>query len=387
MTTTRLKGARAPRPVDLTLFTITCLLVMLGLWMVLDTSYPGTLDSAKAGGVIFSLMRGQMVGAFLGMVILFCFTLYPYQKLRNFSSLAIFGSIILLSAVWIPHVGIRLNNSNRWIGIGPVVIQSSEIAKMSLMLYAAAFLTRKGMRVRELTMEGIVPLLIVAGLILLLIEKEPDLGTAVVLFMALLTQLYLAGARKRHLIIILTVSGLAVLLFMLHGSGIGHRMARIQEFMHPGYDPQGVGYQVVHSRMAVGSGEWYGVGLGRGKEKYYLPQANSDFIFATYAEETGFAGSMVLLILLLTVGVRGFQIAAKAPDKFGCLLAGGIASVITWQALVNIAVATGSIPATGVPLPFISHGSSSLILLLAGVGIQLNISQQQQIAPAEVVPV
>ncbi len=187
-----------------------------------------------------------------------------------------------------------------------------------------------------------------------------------------MTIFFLAGARKRHLALITAVAFVAVLLI---GFQFGHRAGRITAFLHPEKDMQGIGYQIYHARLAVGSGLWVGEGLGQGREKYYLPQGNSDFIFATMAEELGFVGCLPVLLALCVVGWRGFRIALRTRDRFGQLLATGIAALISWQALINIAVVTGSIPATGVPLPFISLGSSSLILLLAGIGILLNIAQ------------
>ena len=217
-----------------------------------------------------------------------------------------------------------------------------------------------------------IDVLVVTAAYLLLIEREPDMGTAAVLFMAAMTQLFLAGTRKRHILALLGVTALAGILMI---SVFRHRSNRIDTFLHPEKEPQGIGFQVIHAVYAVGSGEWFGMGWGRGREKTYLPEANSDFVFATVAEELGFFGSLPLLLLFLMVGVRGFAIAEQTRDRFGALLAAGITALISWQALINLGVATASIPATGVPLPFISFGSSSLVIMLTGVGILLSIGQ------------
>jgi cell division protein FtsW len=358
-------------PVDQTLFAATLALVVLGLWMVFDASYVKTLDSARMGHDAFYFVKKQAVGAIVGMGALFTMMRIGYWRLRSLAVPLMLLGMASLAAVYLPHVGIRENNAWRWLHLGPIKFQPSELAKLTLILYLAALLSRPHCRIQRLS-QGLGPPLFITFLYLVLIEREPDLGTAFVLFLAVLTQLFLAGARKRHIALICVITGLTVL---VTGFGWGHRQGRLTAFLHPEQDPKGIGFQVTHSRWAVGSGEWFGVGWGQGKEKYFLPQSNSDFIFATLAEEFGFVRTAPVLILLCIVGWRGFRIASQTKDRFGALLAAGIAALISWQALINIAVATASIPATGVPLPFISFGSSSLVLLLAGIGILLNIAQ------------
>ena len=366
------------RPADLWLFGDTLLLTVLGLWMALDTSYPTTLSHARGQATLMHLLWGQALGACIGLLALFFCMLISPRILRRIAASGALTGLILLLLVWAPHLGVRLNNSNRWIKFGGVVIQSSELAKILLLIYVADRLAAASKRVRMPGWQEIWPTLLVSGLTLFLIEKEPDLGTAFVLFLAVAVQFYLAGVRKRHLITIGVVCLFSVLLFGMHGKGLAHRQERIVAFLHPHYDPEGIGYQVQHARLAVGSGELLGEGFGNGLQKYYLPQANSDFVFATYAEETGFVGSMLLLTLLLLICWRGFLITlrCRSENQFDALLAGGISALIGVQALTNIAVATGSIPATGVPLPFVSHGSSSLIVLMACSGLLLNIGQR-----------
>ncbi|HZP84853.1 MAG TPA: putative lipid II flippase FtsW [Chthonomonadaceae bacterium] len=367
-----IRNTAAPRmPVDRLLFLATLSLLVIGLWMVFDSSYVKTLDSTKLGNDAFFFVKRQAVGAIVGLFALFTLMRFGYWHLRRLAVPLMLLGLALLCAVWLPRIGINENNANRWVAYGPIRFQPSEFAKLSLMIYLAALLSRPHCKVRELG-EGLGPPLTVTALYLLLIEREPDLGTAFVLFLAVLTQLFLAGARKRHLVLICAVTGLAVLLM---GFGFGHRAGRITAFLHPEHDIEGIGYQIFHSKLAIGSGGWFGEGLGQGKQKYFLPQGNSDFIFATLAEELGFVRTVPILLLLCLVGWRGFRIACQTRDRFGALLAAGIAALISWQAIVNIAVATASIPATGVPLPFISYGSSSLVFLLAGIGILLNIAQ------------
>jgi cell division protein FtsW len=362
-------------PIDLTLFATAMALVVLGLWMVLDASYVKTLDNPKIGFDAFYYVKRQAIGAGVGLFALFVLMWVGWWNLRRCAVVGMVVGLVLLCAVKIPHIGVINNGAARWVKLGPIGFQPSELAKVLLVLYIAAVLSRPHCDARKPGAEGLLPALIVSGLTLLLIEREPDLGTAIVLFLAVLTQLYLAGARTLHLGTICGCTALVILLIGFGGHGLGHRQNRIISFLHPEQDKKGLGFQVYHSRLAIGSGQWIGEGMGRGREKYYLPQGNSDFIFATYAEETGLLGCLVLIGLMGLVGWRGFRIAAATQDRFGMLLAAGIASVISWQALINMAVATGSIPATGVPLPFISDGSTSLVLLLAGVGILLSIAQ------------
>jgi cell division protein FtsW len=368
---------RVKLPTDLGLFAATLALVVVGLIMVLDSSYVKALESSRLGNDAYYFVKRQAGGAIFGMFALFGMMRLGYWNLRRYAVAGMLFGFLLLFAVNLPHLGVHENGAARWLKLGPITFQPSEAAKLLLIIYVAALLSRPHCNVRYLGSQGLFPSLLITGFYLLLIEREPDLGTAIVLFLAVVTQIYLAGARRRHVAMILAAAGLAVVVMMgMSSRGKDqYRAGRITTFLHPEKDQQGIGYQIFHSRLAIGSGEWLGQGMGRGREKYFLPQGNSDFIFATYAEETGFAGCCVLIVLMAVVGWRGFEIAFRTRDRFGALIAGGIAALISWQALINIAVATGSIPATGVPLPFISNGSSSLVLLMAGIGLLLNIAQ------------
>lgn len=359
------------RPTDHILFAATLLLVVLGLWMVFDASYVKTLDSDKLGHNAYHFVQRQAQGWIVGTVALFVMMQTGYWRLRRFAAPLMIIGLLLLAAVYLPHVGVRINNATRWIRY-PITWQPSEFAKMTLLFYLAALLSRPTLDIGDLGSRGLGPLLCVTAVYLILIDREPDLGTAIVLFMAALTQFFMAGAKMKHILGILAGAGAFIALF---GFAFGHRSGRIQTFLHPERDKQGPGYQTYHSKLAVGSGGLVGVGLGQGREKYYLPEPYNDFIFATIAEEFGLVGTVSFLGLFCLVGWRGFRIACSTKDRFGALLAAGIAALISWQAIINIAVATNSIPATGVPLPFVSYGSSSLFFLLGGIGILLNIAQ------------
>ena len=368
----RTHPSRLKMPVDNLLFGAMLALIVFGLWMVFDSSYVKTLDDAKTHYDAFYFLRKQAFGAFVGIMALFGAMKFGYWNLRRFAIPLMIASLILLCAVWLPHIGVRENNAHRWLNFGgPIKFQPSEVAKLALIAYLAALFSRPTCKIRDFA-DGLAPPLLVILMTCLLIEREPDLGTAVVIFVTAMTLFFVAGARKRHIALI---TGVATLLVGLLGFGFGHRASRIDVFLHPEKYKTGIGYQVYHSELAVGSGGWMGAGLGRGREKYYLPQGDTDFIFATVAEELGFLRTLPLLLGLMLVAWRGFRIAAQCKDRFGSLLASGITALICWQALVNIAVATASIPATGVPLPFISFGSSSLILFMISIGFLLNIAQ------------
>ena len=343
---------------DHLLFQLTLALVVIGVVMVYDSSYARAIDLKGDG---FQFLRKQAVYAVVGLAAMIGMIRYGYWRLRQLAVPLVIGSLVLLVAVYIPHVGMRLNGASRWIDLKFFQFQPSELAKLALIIYLAGLLARavdgRTMDIRNFA-DGLMPPLVVLGLLVLLIEREPDLGTAAVVFLTSMTMLFLAGARKTHLLGILATGGsLMLLLSMMHG----FRGDRLKTYLNPTADIRGKGYQTAHGILAVGSGGLRGVGFGAGREKYYLPEANTDFIFATIAEETGLLGSLTVVTLLFLTGWRGFVIARRTRDTFGAMLASGIAAMISWQAIINVGVVTGTIPATGVPLPFISFGGTSLL--------------------------
>jgi cell division protein FtsW len=360
------------RPMDFWLFGTTLILVVVGLLMVVDSSYIQELNHNKA---VFHFLSHQAAGAAIGLVFMFAMMRIGYWRLRDWAFPLMVVGLILLAIVFVPHIGYHEGFATRWIGNKRIHFQPSEVAKICLIIYVAKLLSLPRPKLRRGESSALLwigPPLAIMTLYLLLIEREPDMGTAAVLFLAVLTQLFLGGIRKRHMVMLLGATAIMALLMIVV---FRHRGNRIDTFLHPEKDPQGTGFQVTHAKWAVGSGEWFGMGWGKGREKYYLPEANSDFVFATMAEELGLLGVLPVLVLLMVVGIRGFIIAQHARDRFGALLAGGLTALISWQALINLGVATASIPATGVPLPFISYGSSSLVVLLGSVGILLSIGQ------------
>ena len=357
------------KPMDIWVFIFTLALVVVGLWMVYDTSYVKSFDELKVTSNSWKPIAKQAsLGALGGMfALLFCWQ-FGYWRLRRFAIPAVIVGGILLIAVYIPGIGLNINGASRWIRPG---IQPSEFAKFILIVYMARLFSRKDKEVGDFAEFVVPPIAVMMGYVAL-IAKQPDLGTAFVMFLTGITIFVVSPAKKRHLIAVISVLlalALTVILLSSHGKG------RILAFMHPEQFKETYGYQVKHSRWAVGSGEVVGVGLGQGREKYYLPQQDSDFIFATIAEETGFVGSVAVISLILGLGLRGLTIASRTQDPFGRILAVGFSALILWQAFINIAVATIMIPATGVPLPFISNGASALIVMMASSGVLLSIAQ------------
>jgi len=260
--------------------------------------------------------------------------------------------------------------------LGPLVLQPSEFLKLSFIIYLSAWMSGKGKAIKDFS-QSLVPFLIIVGLVAFLILMEPDIGTLGVIGFSSLIIYFLAGARISHLGL---VSFGSVVMFYLLTKFYSHAANRLQVFLHPELDPKGIGYQINQALLALGSGGFFGLGLGQGLQKFkYLPEPASDSIVAVIGEELGFIGIMALLLLFMIFTFRGLKIAQASPDEFGQLLAGGLTGWIVVQALINIAAICGLIPLTGITLPFISLGGSSLAISLIGMGILLNISKYSKI--------
>lgn len=388
MTYARSQSNAAPekKPMDRLLLVLTCLLVCVGIFMVYDASYAFSIEHFKGDSLHF--LKRQAMWAVVGTIALLVSMRVPYWRWRG---LAIFGvavSVILLVAVLVPHIGIRINGARRWLGHGAFQFQPSELAKIALILYLARVCAAGTKTLRDFK-QGLRAPLIVMGVLVVLIAKEPDMGTALVLSGTGLVMLFVAGARPKHMA---GVVGTALLCGSLYALSKPYQLHRLASWTNPKADQLGAGYQVWHALIALGSGGVTGMGLGEGREKLYLPMANTDFIFPVIAEEWGLIGTLVLLTIFFLIAWRGFHIAYQTKNVFGTLLAAGITAMISLQALINISVATASLPNTGVPLPFISYGGSSLVLMMAGIGLLLNISchpngpdagAKEQAAPGE----
>lgn len=321
----------------------------------------------------YYFFKRQLVGVGVGLLALLVFQRIPYQFWKKVAIPFFFVALVLLVLVLIPSFGTEAYGASRWLNLGPVSFQPSEVVKLALIVYFAAWLSGKSMARKTDFSESVVPFSIVLLVVSFLILKQPDTGTLGILFIIALSLFFASGAKLSH-IGLLIGTGLAGLLLLVWLAP--YRMRRMLVFLDPTHDPSGAGYQINQALIAVGSGGIFGLGLGHSRQKFaYLPEPMTDSIFAILAEELGIVGGALLIGLFIFFAYRGFHIARRAPDEFGRYLAIGIVSWIVFQAFVNIFAITGMIPLTGVPLPFISYGGTSIAVLLGAVGILLNISK------------
>ena len=351
------------------LLTTTLCLVALGVVMVFSASSTTSL-LGEAGDGAYYLKRTALYGI-IGLLALKFLASGGVKVLRPLTMPLMALSLFLLVAVMIPGVGIEVNGAKRWIGAGLFQIQPSEIAKVALILYGAQLLATRPKMTRSIGDMG--PFLLAVGVISALVVLEPDLGTAMVACFAAAAMLITAGARMRDLAIL---GGAICFVIVLAVMIEPYRMERITGFLSPGSDPSGSGFQANQAQIALGSGGLFGVGLGESLQKaFYLPEAHTDMIAAVIGEELGLVGIAMIVGLFSLFGYAGLQTARKARDPYAKLLAAGLTSLVVIQAVINLFAVLGLAPLTGVPLPFVSYGNSSLLTMLAAVGVLLNIAR------------
>lgn len=343
---------------------------LIGLVMVLSASSVVSLEIYDTSWYYF---KRQAIWAGIGLLVMLIVQRVDYHRWRRFAPLALWVTFGLLVAVLIPGVGVNANGATRWLGYGPVVIQPSEVAKLGLLLYCAELLGRRIRRMHDwkLTLRPVVTVsFAITGLVML----QPNLGTSIVLGTIMVTVLFVAGTPWKPIV------GLGVCVVTTTGLlawAAPYRRARILTFLHPEADPQGSGYQTLQAWMAMAEGGVSGVGVGASRAKWgFLPFAHTDFIFAIIAEEFGFIGAAIVISLFGALALLGVRTAMRAPDAFGMLLAAGITAWFVVQAFVNIGAVVGVLPITGVPLPFVSSGGSSLVTSMAACGLLLNVARQ-----------
>jgi cell division protein FtsW len=351
------------------LLTATLCLLALGAVMVFSAS--STTRILQDGGLsdsAFYLKRTLMFGA-VGLLIMHLAARHGLQAVRNLTPAILGLSLFLLVAVL--GAGTSVNGASRWIGSGFLQIQPSELAKVALVLYGADVLARKPVRARSI--QGFMPFLVVVGVASLLIMLEPDMGTTMVVAFAAGATLIAAGARPRDLgLIALAIGACALLMTVVEP----YRMARLTGFLNPGADAAGAGFQAAQAKIALGSGGLFGVGIGNGVQKaFYLPEAHTDMISAVIGEELGMVGIVGVVGLFAMFGFAGLKVAQRAKDNYGKLLVAGLTSLILIQATINLFAVMGLAPLTGVPLPFVSYGNSSLLATLFAVGLILNVAR------------
>jgi len=364
-------------PPDTWLFVAVTCLVAIGLVMIFSASsaqaYADHKDTAY-------YVKRQAIYLLIGLIGAYGAYRVDYRKLRAFAPYALLLCIVGLLTVFVPHVGQTVAGARRWIGAGSISLQPSEFAKLGLVVYLAAALAGRGDRITSLT-RGLAPLCVPVFLTAMLVLIEPDIGTSSLIIFTAFAMFFAAGARFEHLLMVIAVTVPPAAIAIMSSP---YKRARIFAFLHPFKDAQNTGFHMVQSLLALGSGGLFGLGLGESRAKFfYLPEQYTDFIFSVLGEELGLIGTVTVLILFGTLAYRSIRIAIAAPDKFGFFLATGCASMIVIQAFVNIAVVTSSWPVTGVPLPFISFGGSSLIVSLIAVALIINVGRHRRLTPPE----
>lgn len=358
--------------IDGWLFFAVIALLAVGITMVLSTSYLYGQERFSDGTYFF---RKQLTAVGLGLGALFICALVPPATYRRLAYPLLVLAFLVLILVLIPGIGLSRGGARRWLPLGGFTFQPAEFAKLSLVLYLAHSLGKKGEKVRTFTM-GVLPYLVVGGLFLGLIYWERDLGTVFILGLILFLMLFIAGAKVLHLLVT-ALMALPVLVFFVVGAE--YRLRRIHAFLDPWKDASGSGFQIIQSYIAFGSGQLWGRGLGESRQKlFYLPEAHTDFIFSVIGEELGLLGVLAVLVLFGIIMVRGFRMTLKIQEPFGQYLAFGLTTLLGLQALVHMGVVVGLMPTKGLVLPFISYGGSAMIMNLTGAGILLSLSRRRR---------
>ena len=346
---------------DHVLLITTSILTLFGVLMVYDAS---VVEAYRDFSDKFYFAKQQLVWAGLGLMLMLVVSQIPYQLFRRVALWAFAATVLMLLLVLIPSIGTKVLGARRWINIRGFTLQPAELAKLTLAMYLASFLEKK---------QPFIQFALITAAVVGLIMLEPDLGTATVMASIAVAVYFFSGAPLRAIFAVLSAGLLGGFGFIATSE---YRRARVATFLDPSKDPLGISYHIRQVLIALGSGGVFGVGIGKSRQKYeYIPAATTDSIFAIVAEELGFIGAAVLIALFVVLFIRSFSIAKRAPDQFSKLLAGGIATWISIQTLINLATMVALLPLTGVPLPLISYGGSSTIATLVGVGMLLSISK------------
>jgi len=351
------------------------LLCGIGLMMVLSAS---SVSALRVYGGPWVLFERQLLWVMAGGLAMFVAIRVDYRRWRALAVPLIVVCMALLVLVLVPSLGVSVGGSSRWIGIGQARFQPSELMKLAILVFTADLLARRTAR-RGPAAVVMQPVLLVTGAAALLILKQPDMGTAMIVVIVVLTVLFVGGVPLARMgLVTLAVSAAGVFFSLAEG----YRRARMFSFMNPWKDPSNTGYQMAQSLVALGTGHLTGVGLGASRAKWgFLPNAHTDFIFAIIGEELGLVGTVLVVALFAAFAVLGVRAAVRAPDHFGTLMASGITVWVVGQAVINVGAVIGILPVTGVPLPFVSFGGSSLVITMAAVGTLANVARQGCAAP------
>jgi cell division protein FtsW len=348
-------------------------LLLLGVGLVVIFSASSLLAEHKFGDSYFYLKR-QGTFCLLGLCFMILAKNLPAGLYSRLAYPLLGASLVLLLLLLVPGLGVKVGGACRWVRVAGVSFQPSELAKLALAFYMAYSISKKGPTMGSFS-KGLFPHLAVGGVFMVLILLQPDLGTAIIIGIWLLVLLFVGGVKLLHLLSLLLLS-LPLLIYLV--SKADYRMKRWWAFLNPWDDPQGLGFQIIHSFLAFGSGGILGVGLGNSKQKlFYLPEPHTDFILSIVGEELGMVGFVVVVVLFGLLIMRGIKIALNAPDLYSSYLALSISVFLGLQVIINMGVVLGLLPTKGLTLPFISYGGSSLVISLVGIGILLNISARR----------
>lgn len=317
-------------------------------------------------------VKKQIIGIVLGVVAMIATSILDYNKLKKFTIPVSIIAFVTLILVFVPGIGVENYGAKRWIGVGGVTLQPSEIAKFALILFCATYVSKYPDKIKRFS--GLIPVLAYGIALCLLIITEPNMSITVCVGLLMVTMLIAAGMRLKHFFMLLLPAVAAGVTLILIEP---YRLSRLAAFLNPWSNPKGEGYQLLQSLYALGSGGWFGVGIFNSRQKYaFLPFAESDFILSVIGEEIGFVGLVAFFALLFFIIYRGIKAASRAKDVFGYMLAIGITMIFGIQTVVNALVVTGSIPPTGLPLPLVSSGNTSIIIFMAEMGVLFNVSKQ-----------
>lgn len=361
---------KARKPFDFWIFMTILILLSIGTIMVFSSSAAYAYNYMH--GDTYFFLKKQLMWAAIGFVAMVVMMNIDYRKLGKLSPILLVISIVLLILVAIPGIGQKLNGARRWLGVGSQTIQPSEFAKLCIILFLSYSLSKRKDQLQYF-FKGLLPYLFIIGIYALLLLLEPHLSCTIIIIVVSSVILFCAGAKIKHFVLMAVpaITGLGILITF-----VDYMRARFLSFLNPFQYASGEGWQVIQSLYAIGSGGLFGRGLGKSLQKYlYIPEPYNDFILSVLAEELGFVGVFCVLMLFLIFIWRGIKVAINAPDVFGSLTAVGITSLVAVQTIFNVAVVTSSMPPTGMPLPFFSFGGTSLVFLMCGMGVLLNISR------------
>lgn len=362
-----------PKDTRKNLVIVSTILICLGIVMIYSSS---SIYAWQRLSDPFYFLKRHLFYVLLGLLSSLFAMSMDYQILKKYSKPIVLFSLLMLVLVLIPGISREIAGARRWFRFLGYSFQPSEFAQLAVIIYIASFLSREDKNIKDL-FSGFVPMMMVLGLFVLLILAQPDLGTAVSLSVVVFVMLFIGGIRLSHLLAVFLLSLPALYLLIF---SVSYRKRRIISFLNPWMDPQGIGFQLVQSQLALGSGGIFGVGLGQGRQKlFYLPAAHTDFIFSIIGEELGLIGTLAIVFLFILFIWSAAKIAIKTTEGFGHYLSVGIIALIAFKAVVNIGVSIGSLPTKGLPLPFVSYGGTSLVFNMISLGLLLNISKSREI--------